>query len=106
LNGGPVYVSIGAVKIRPRRTSMRGHELRLLLLGGIVLAAAGCATGDEWQTWKEHPTHFASGDHMFFSVRNREGTSPRVTREDIGKARDQAWWGKPITVSQEQILER
>ena len=73
---------------------------------GALLMLAGCATSEEWQTWKEHPTHFASGSHMFFSTRNREGSQPRVTREDIAMARDQGWWGKPITVSQEQILER
>jgi hypothetical protein len=78
---------------------------RLLIIGGLI-ATAGCATGEEWQTWKEHPAHFASGSHMGFSVRNREGTSARVTRKDIATARDEAWWGKPITVSQEQILER
>jgi hypothetical protein len=43
---------------------------------------------------------------MFFSVRNKEGAAPRVTRKDIALARDEGWWGKPITVSQEQILER
>ena len=85
---------------------MRIHPVRLVLFLGLVLAAAGCATGEEWQTWKEHPTHFASGDHMFFSVRNREGKDARVTRADINSARTQGWWGKPITVSQEQILER
>jgi hypothetical protein len=82
------------------------RAMRLLLVGGAVVAAAGCATGEEWQTWREHPTHFASGEHMSFSVRNREGSSPRVRRVDIAKAKDEAWWGKPITVSQEQILER
>jgi hypothetical protein len=84
---------------------MRG-AMRLLLVGGALVAAAGCATGEEWNTWREHPTHFASGDHLSFSMRNGEGSAPRVTRRDIAKARDEAWWGKPITVSQEQILER
>lgn len=80
---------------------------RTFLVGlGALLTLAGCATGDEWQTWKEHPTHFASGEHFFFSTRNREGAAPKVTRQDIAMARDQGWWGKPITVSQEQILER
>lgn len=86
---------------------MRGHRVRrLLMIGGALLVVAGCATTDEWKTWREHPTHFASGEHMGFSVRNREGTAPRVKRVDIAKARDEGWWGKPITVSQEQILER
>jgi len=85
---------------------MRCHRWRFLLIGGALLAVAGCATGEEWQTWKDHPTHFASGEHMGFSVRNREGSTPRVRRTDIAKARDEGWWGKPITVGQEQILER
>ncbi len=85
---------------------MRSHRWQLLLIGGALLAAAGCATSEEWQTWKDHPTHFASGEHLTFSVRNREGSETRVTRTDIAKARDEGWWGKPITVSQEKILER
>ena len=85
---------------------MRTDRWKLLLVVGALLAASGCASSDEWQTWKEHPTHFASGDHLFFSTRNAEGKAPRVTRQDIALARDQGWWGKPITVSQEQILER
>ncbi len=43
---------------------------------------------------------------MAFSVRNTSGSQPQVTRRDITLARDQAWWGKPVTVSQEQILEK
>ncbi len=85
---------------------MRRDSLRLLLIGAAILATTGCATSEEWATWKSHPTHFASGEHLFFSTRNREGSSPKVTRQDIAMARDQGWWGKPITVSQEQILER
>jgi hypothetical protein len=85
---------------------MRTVDWKLLLAVTALLAASGCASGDEWQTWREHPTHFASGDHLFFSTRNSEGSAPRVTRQDIALARDQGWWGKPITVSQEQILER
>jgi hypothetical protein len=85
---------------------MRSTGWRLLLIGGALVVVAGCATSEEWRTWKEHPTHYASGDHGFFSLRNREGTSAKVTRDDIALARDQGWWGKPITVSSEQILER
>jgi hypothetical protein len=82
-------------------------EVRTLLLGlTALLAVSGCASGEEWKTWREHPTHFASGEHMFFSTRNTGGKAPRVTRQDIALARDQGWWGKAITVGQEQILER
>ncbi len=85
---------------------MRTNRWKILLGFTALLAVGGCASGEEWTTWREHPTHFASGDHMFFSTRNTEGSTPRVKREDIALARDQGWWGKPITVSQEQILER
>jgi hypothetical protein len=70
------------------------------------MVVAGCATNEEWATWKQHPTHFASGDHGFFSIRNRDETAKRVTRQDISLARNQGWWGRPITVAQEQIQER
>lgn len=85
---------------------MRIDRWKILLGATVLLAASGCASSDEWKTWRDHPTHFASGDHMFFSTRNSEGSSPRVTRQDIAMARDQGWWGKAITVNQEQILER
>lgn len=85
---------------------MRRDRPRFFLIAGVLLLAAGCATGEEWDTWRSHPTHFASGSHMGFSVRNREGSSSRVTRQDIAVARDEGWWGRPVTVSQEQILER
>jgi hypothetical protein len=79
--------------------------VRGVLISSLVLAA-GCATSEEWTIWRDHPSHFASGGHLGFSVRNREGTAPRVRRHDVVLARSESWWGKPITVSQEQILER
>jgi hypothetical protein len=85
---------------------MRRRQLGVFLFGALALLTAACATSEEWQTWKAHPAHFASGDHMTFSIRNREGTTARVTRQDIAQARSEGWWGKPITVSTEQILER
>ena len=82
------------------------RSVRVLLIGGALLATAGCATSEEWGTWNSHSSHFASFAHMGFSVRNSEGSAPVVTRRDVALARDENWWGKPITVSQEQILER
>lgn len=79
---------------------------RLAFLAVIVLLAGGCATTTEWATWRGHPTHFASGDHLSFSIRNPEGSNPRVTRHDLVVARRQGWWGDPVIVSQGRILER
>jgi hypothetical protein len=72
----------------------------------VLLVVFGCASADEWATWKEHPAHFASGAHLTFSMRNREAQAARVTRQDVALARDQNWWGKAITVDQQQIIER
>jgi hypothetical protein len=85
---------------------MRTERWRLMLVSSALLAMAGCASSEEWDTWKSHPTHFASGSHMGFSMRNRADGKARVTRQDIASARDEGWWGRPITVGQEQILER
>ena len=78
----------------------------MVLTAALTLMAGGCATSEEWGTWKSHPTHFASGQHMAFSVRNTEDRTPRVARRDFVLAGDEGWWGKAITVGQEQILER
>ncbi len=85
---------------------MRRTPLWMLLVGAAFLAIGGCASSEEWQIWRSNPTHFASGDHFKFSMHNREGEAARVTREDIELARQQNWFGKIITVSQEQILEK
>jgi hypothetical protein len=79
--------------------------MRKLVLGISLLFLAGCATGEEWTTWKDHTSHFASGDHAKFSWRNGADKT-RVTRNDVAMARDQNWWGKAITVDQQSIIER
>ena len=73
-----------------------------LALAGL----SGCASSEEWNTWYTHRTHFASGDHMSFSVRTPDTGPARITRTELGKACDEGWWGKPVTVAQAEILER
>ncbi len=84
---------------------MQARMLAVFLLMGIGLTTGACATSAEWAEWKKHPAHFASGDHLFFSFRNTEGSAPRVTKRDIEMARAEVWWGKAITVSPQQIFE-
>ncbi len=73
---------------------------------GLATLAAGCASTDEWQDWRGHPTHFASGQHGSFSLQNnKDGSNPRVSRLDIEAAKTEKWWGKVITVKPEQIFE-
>jgi len=84
---------------------MSRRASRGAMLLAFTVLASGCATSQEWADWKQHPSHFASGDHAFFSVRNREGTAARVRRSDIVTARSESWWGKAITVDSEQIQQ-
>lgn len=84
---------------------MRSLILSALLLGGTLVLTGACATSEEWAEWQKHPTHFASGHHMGFSLRNREGMPPRVSRRDIEASRAQSWWGRAITVSPGQIFQ-
>lgn len=81
------------------------YSILPVIISASLLSAA-CATSEEWTTWRQHPTHFASTGHLDFSFRNREGSLPRVRREDVAMASSEGWWGKPITVAQGQILER
>ncbi len=85
---------------------MRSARLNVPLLALGVLTLVGCASSEEWETWNSRPAHFASQSHMEFSLRNRLGTTSKVTREDIAAARAEGWWGQAITVAQEAILER
>jgi hypothetical protein len=76
------------------------------VLGGVMLLTGACATSEEWSEWRSHTTHFASGTHGMFSLRNNnDGSNPKVARTDIEAARQENWWGKAITVSPEQIFQ-
>jgi hypothetical protein len=57
--------------------------------------------------WRSHSTHFASGDHATFSMRNnKDGSKPRVSRSDITASKQQDWWGVySINVTPDQIFQ-
>ena len=85
---------------------MRAWLSLTTVVGGVMMFTAACATSEEWAEWRSHNTHFASGTHGMFSLRNnRDGSNPRVTRTDVEAARQESWWGKAITVSPEQIFQ-
>jgi len=75
------------------------------VVAGLGVAVAGCATSAEWDTWQSRPVHFASGNHAMFSMRNND-TLVRGSRAGLDAARNENWFGRPITVEQAQILER
>jgi hypothetical protein len=84
---------------------MRNRILGSALVFSVAVIAGGCASSEEWAEWRAHNSHFASGQHGTFSLKNREGTAPRVARTDIDAARAENWWGKAITVSPDQIFQ-
>ena len=62
----------------------------------LVLVSTGCATQREWGVWRSHSTHFATDDHLGFSVTNAVAGAPLVTPELMTKAKGQGWWGRSI----------
>ena len=84
---------------------MHHVSARTVLVAALALGTVACASADEWREWKRHSSHFASGEHGLFSIRNRDGSPNRVTRQDVGLARAQSWWGKPVTVVLSEIVD-
>jgi hypothetical protein len=78
---------------------------RSLVVGTSLLLVGGCASSEEWNTWRSNTSHFASKEHFDFSMKNRGGKAT-VTRNDVAMAQSQKWFGRAITVDQGQILER
>ena len=42
----------------------------LPMVMALLLVSTGCATQREWGVWRSHSTHFATDDHLGFSVTN------------------------------------
>jgi hypothetical protein len=85
---------------------MRATSVFLILAGATILGA-GCASQKQWTDWKQHSTHFASGDHMWFSMTHQtQKTPPGVARKDVDTARGQSWWGDQVAVRQSQLSQR
>lgn len=85
---------------------MYGKHWRSLVIGTTLLLAGGCASSEEWQTWRDNKSHFASKEHFDFSMKNRGGSAPNVAKQDVAMAQSQSWFGKAVTVDQGQILDR
>jgi hypothetical protein len=64
-----------------------------------LLAQAGCATNEQWQQWRSHNTHFASGQHAAFSFRNQGERAEQVRPTDPPKSVEQTWWGRKLPMA-------
>lgn len=62
----------------------------LVLIAAVMFSMSGCASSKDWAHWRAHPTHFASGDHLDFSMR---GSDLLITDQDVAQARSESWWG-------------
>jgi hypothetical protein len=85
---------------------MLSRIIRGTLVVAVVVLTGAC-TSEDGKVWLAHNSHFASGDHGFFSLRNnKDGSSPSVRRIDIEEARTENWWGiYAINVSPDQIFQ-
>ena len=80
---------------------------RILILLTAALAGSACATSEQWAEWRQHSTHFASNEHVGFSMRHQGANPiPRVSHQDVEKAKAESWWGDPIVVRPEQIFTK
>src|SRR4026208_583378 len=52
-----------ALRTGREESAMMTHCLRPILLGGVLLLATACATSEDFQTWKDHPTQSGSDRH-------------------------------------------
>lgn len=68
----------------------------LPLVIALVLVSTGCATHREWEVWRAHRTHFATDNHLGFSVTNAVAGAPRVTPALMDRAKGEGWWGRNI----------
>jgi len=76
------------------------HAGLLALALPALVALAGCASPAQWAEWRSHSSHFASGEHASFSLRNPGEEAKQVRATDPVNARDESWWGRQLPVHQ------
>lgn len=76
------------------------HAGLFALAVGALLALTGCASTQQWTDWRSHSSHFASGQHAAFSLRNQGEEAREVKVTDPENARDQNWWGRKLPMPQ------
>src|SRR5258706_9515180 len=77
-----------------RASPMRPRPFLTLILGSVILSTGSAAAHREWEVWRAHPTHYATGNHLSFSMKNMVGAAPQVTPELMDQAKGEGWWGR------------
>jgi hypothetical protein len=72
----------------------------LLLLSAVMFSMSGCSSVRAWQVgalriWSENPAHFASAQHMAFSLKSHK-TAASIKPGDTEAAEREAWWGREV----------
>ena len=73
---------------------MEGLRWWLLLLTALMFSMSGCASR-AWTIWATNPAHFASAQHLAFSVKGHP-TEASITEEDTQAAAREEWWGRLV----------
>jgi hypothetical protein len=73
---------------------MEGLRWWLLLLTAVMFSMSGCAMRD-WSIWSTNHAHFASRQHMAFSMKSHP-TEASITEEDLQAATREEWWGRMV----------
>jgi hypothetical protein len=73
---------------------MEGLRWWLLLLTALMFSMSGCASRT-WTIWATNPAHFASAQHLAFSMK-RHPTEASITEEDMQAAAREEWWGRVV----------
>jgi hypothetical protein len=77
------------------------------VLVAVLVGTAACASPDQWAEWRRHSSHFASGGHLVFSVTHQGEHPPApVSRQHFDRARAESWWGDPLVVRPDQVVDR
>jgi phospholipid-binding lipoprotein MlaA len=73
-----------------------GRLLAWALALGLGASLGACAAPGARGEWRQHPTFYASGTHLEYSLkyRGRNAMLP-VPARIAEQARDEAWWGEP-----------
>jgi hypothetical protein len=80
----------------------------LLLLSAVMFSMSGCGSTkawqgtalSDWQVWAQHSSHFASGQHLAFSLKSHP-TPASISEGDKATASREEWWGQ--LVPQEKV---
>lgn len=88
---------------------MKATVLVLLVVLGLV-AVLTAPPGAAALEPTPHQTVYATGAHMWFSIRMSLvrwlGGTPVVTSRDLARAQAEGWWGEPVVVKKDEVRDK